>query len=80
MGDSARTNPEKISTPLFLEDENIFQKSAPLVVGGIAIELQPTEPIFEKCPHLLKKGGVLMLLKTTRHLEAKAQYLGTYFF
>jgi hypothetical protein len=42
MGDSAHTthhtNPKKISTtPLFLEDENIFQKSAPLVVDRIAI-------------------------------------------
>jgi hypothetical protein len=28
------------------------QKSAPLVLFGIALELEPTEPIFEKCPHL----------------------------
>jgi hypothetical protein len=40
MGDSAdtthHTNPGgKISTPLFLEDENIFQKSASMVLGGI---------------------------------------------
>jgi hypothetical protein len=35
------------------------QKSVPLVVSGIAIELQPTEPIFEKSPHLREKGGVL---------------------
>jgi hypothetical protein len=28
------------------------QKSAPLVLGGIAVELETTEPIFEKCPHL----------------------------
>jgi hypothetical protein len=28
------------------------QKSAPLVLGGIEVELEPTEPIFEKCPHL----------------------------
>jgi hypothetical protein len=28
---------KKISTSLFLEDENIFQKSAPLVVGGLAV-------------------------------------------
>jgi hypothetical protein len=79
MGDSAHTthhtNPEKKSAPpLFLEDENIFQKSAPLVVSGIAIEFQPTEPIFEKFSHLREKGGVLMLLKTTPHLGAKAQY------
>jgi hypothetical protein len=28
-----------------------------LVVGGIAIELQPTEPIFEKCSHVWGRGG-----------------------
>jgi hypothetical protein len=39
------------------------QKSAPLVAPGIALELQPTEPIFEKCPHLREKGGVLTLRK-----------------
>jgi hypothetical protein len=33
-----------------------------------------TEPIFGKCSHLRGKGGVLMLLKTTLHLGAKAQY------
>jgi hypothetical protein len=35
--------------------------------------MEPREPIFEKCSHLREKGGVLMLFKTTRHLEAKAQ-------
>jgi hypothetical protein len=35
------------------------QKSARVVVGGIVIELRPREPIFEKCPHLREKGGVL---------------------
>jgi hypothetical protein len=44
--------------------KNVFfkdatQKSARVVVGGIEIELQPREPIFEKCPHLREKGGVL---------------------
>jgi hypothetical protein len=29
-----------------------------LFIGGIAIELQPTEPIFEKYPHLREKGGI----------------------
>jgi hypothetical protein len=42
---------------LFLRDAT--QKSATLVVSGIVIELQPTWPIFEKCPHLREKGGVL---------------------
>jgi hypothetical protein len=42
---------------LFFKDAT--QKSARVVVCGIAIELQPREPIFEKCPHLREKGGVL---------------------
>jgi hypothetical protein len=42
MGDSAHTthhtNPEKKSAPpLFLEDENIFQNSASVVVCGIEV-------------------------------------------
>jgi hypothetical protein len=44
------------------------------VAPEIAVELQPREPIFEKCSHLREKGGVLMLFKTTHHLGAKAQY------
>ena len=48
---------EKASAPPPFEDENIFQKSATLVVSGIVIELQPTWPIFEKCSHLREKGG-----------------------
>jgi hypothetical protein len=35
------------------------QKSASGVIGKIAIELVPRSPIFEKCPHLREKGGVL---------------------
>jgi hypothetical protein len=39
-------------------------ETATLVVGGIAIELlQPTWPIFEKCPHLREKGGVLTKIR-----------------
>jgi hypothetical protein len=80
MGDSAHTthhtNPEKKSAPpLFLGDENFFQKSASVVVGVLQFRLQPRRPIFEKCSHLREKGGLLMLFKTTRHLGAKAQYL-----
>jgi hypothetical protein len=41
----------------------------------MANKMVPTWPIFEKSSHLREKGGVLMLLKTTRHLGAKAQYL-----
>jgi hypothetical protein len=64
MGDSAHTthhtNPGKKSAPpLFLEEDNIFQKSASVVVGGIAVELRARRPIFEKSYHLLEKGGVL---------------------
>jgi hypothetical protein len=79
MGDSAHTthhtNPGKKSAPpLFLKDENIFQKSARVVPWGNGAPMKPREPIFEKCSHLREKGGVLMLFKTTPHLGAKAQY------
>jgi hypothetical protein len=81
MGDSAHTthhtNPGKKSAPsLFLEDKNIFQKSATLVALLLQFLVQPTWPILGKSSHLREKGGVLMLLKTTRHLGAKAQYIG----
>jgi hypothetical protein len=36
----------------------VTQKSAPLVPWIIAVELEPTEPIFGKCSHLREKGGV----------------------
>ena len=42
---------------LFFNDAT--QKSATLVPRGIEIEVVPTWPIFEKCPHLREKGGVL---------------------
>ena len=79
MGDSAHTNHhtnpgKKSAPPLFLEDENIFQKSASMVPWGIEFHMEPWRPIFEKCSHLREKGGVLMLFKTTCHLGAKAQY------
>jgi hypothetical protein len=35
------------------------QKSARVVAPEIAVEEQPREPSFEKCPHLREKGGVL---------------------
>ena len=44
---------------LFFKDPT--QKSASVVVEGIAVELQPRRPIFEKCSHLREKGGVLTL-------------------
>jgi hypothetical protein len=43
--------------PLFLEDENIFQKSATKVPWGIQFPMEPSWPIFEKCSHLQEKGG-----------------------
>jgi hypothetical protein len=46
---------------LFFEDAT--QKSASMVVRGIAIELQPWRPIFEKCPYLREKGGVLTQIR-----------------
>jgi hypothetical protein len=42
---------------LFFNDAT--QKSATLVPRGIEIKMVPTWPIFEKCPHLREKGGVL---------------------
>jgi hypothetical protein len=42
---------------LFFKDAT--QKSARVVRYGIGIESVPREPIFEKCPHLREKGGVL---------------------
>jgi hypothetical protein len=47
---------------LFFKDPT--QKSACVVLGGIAVELEPREPIFEKCPHLREKGGVLTKIWT----------------
>jgi hypothetical protein len=65
MGDSAHTthhtNPGKKSAhPLFLEDENFFQKSATLVPFWLQFRVVPTWPIFEKSSHLREKGGVLI--------------------
>jgi hypothetical protein len=34
-----------------------------MVLGGIEIELVPWSPIFEKCPHLREKGGVLTQIR-----------------
>jgi hypothetical protein len=61
--------------PPFLEDENIFKKSASMVALLLQFLVQPWWPIFGKSSHLREKGGVLMLLKTTHHLFAKAQYM-----
>jgi hypothetical protein len=53
--------PGKKLAPLFfsIEDENIFQKSAPLVLWEIESPIEPKEPLFKKCSHLREKGGVL---------------------
>jgi hypothetical protein len=42
---------------LFFNDAT--QKSASMVTPEIDIEVQPWRPIFENCPHLREKGGVL---------------------
>jgi hypothetical protein len=42
---------------LFFNDAT--QKSARVVPHGIEINMVPREPIFEKCPHLREKEGVL---------------------
>jgi hypothetical protein len=39
------------------------QKSATMVERVIAAEFQPSWPIFEKCPHLREKGGVLTQIR-----------------
>jgi hypothetical protein len=44
----------------------------------LQFRLRPWRPIFEKSSHLREKGGVLVLLNTTRHLGAKAQYRSTW--
>jgi hypothetical protein len=44
---------------IFFKDAT--QKSASMVPLGIAIELEPWRPTFEKCSHLREKGGVLTL-------------------
>jgi hypothetical protein len=82
MGDSAQTphdtNPgKKSASSLFLGDENIFKKSASMVTRGISKEMVPWSPILKNVLIFEEKGGALMLLKTTLHLEAKAQYIST---
>ena len=62
MGDSAHTTHHtdpggKPAPPLFLEDENFFQKSVTLVRWGIEFPTVPTWPIFEKSSQLREKGG-----------------------
>jgi hypothetical protein len=47
---------KSIRTPLFLEDENSFQKSASMVLWGIEFPIEPLRPIFEKSSHLREKG------------------------
>jgi hypothetical protein len=79
MGDSAHTthhtNPgEKSAPPFFSRMRTFFKKSASMVPREIRLDGVPWSPIFEKCSHLREKG-VLMLLKITPHLFAKAQYI-----
>jgi hypothetical protein len=46
--------------PFFSKMRPYFKKSATLVAPGLAIDVQPTWRIFEKCSHLREKGGVLI--------------------
>jgi hypothetical protein len=39
------------------------QKSASMVRCGISMESVPWRPIFEKCPHLREKGGMLTQIR-----------------
>jgi hypothetical protein len=61
MGDSAHTthhtNPEEKLN--FLEDENIFQKSASVVLSRIQFWIVPRRPIFKNFSHPREKEGVL---------------------
>jgi hypothetical protein len=41
----------------------VSQKSASVVQRGIAVEFVPRSPIFEKCPHLREKGGVMTQIR-----------------
>ena len=65
---------KSISNPPFSRRWEHFQKSASVVALLPQFLVQPRRPIFEKCSHLRKKGGVLMLFKMTLHLWTKAQY------
>ena len=50
---------QKHQHPLFLEDENIFQKLGSIVPFLLQFRVVPWRPIFEKCSHLREKGGLL---------------------
>ena len=58
---------------LFFKDAT--QKSAFMVAPGIAIEVQPWSPIFEKCPHLREKGGVLTEIWHIRNRLSHTVYM-----
>jgi hypothetical protein len=68
-----KSNTNNLPAPTDLTDnpygkKNFFcfgvsQKSAFMVQWGIDIEFVPWSPIFEKCPHLREKGGVLTQIR-----------------
>jgi hypothetical protein len=39
------------------EDKNIFQNPARVVTILLQFQMEPREPIFEKCSHLREKSG-----------------------
>jgi hypothetical protein len=55
LGCIGKSNTNNLPAPTDLT-ENPYGKK-----NRIAIELQQTWPIFEKCPHLRDKGGMLTL-------------------
>jgi hypothetical protein len=52
-----QTRGKKSAPPLFLKDENVFQKSAPLVWCGIEFPTVLTELIFEENVLIFEKKG-----------------------
>jgi hypothetical protein len=65
--------------PLFLEDENIFQKSARVVAILLQFRVQPGEPIFEKCSHPRERGGAAMVQEAPLKIYARGVVAYFYF-
>jgi hypothetical protein len=77
MQPTLQTRGKNQHPPFFSQSGEQFSKiglRGSMAAWVIVFPMEPRWPIFEKCSHLREKGGVLMLLKTTRHLRAKAQY------
>jgi hypothetical protein len=48
-----------------------------MVPRGIGIEVVPWRPIFQKCPHLREKGGVLTEIRRIRNRLSRTVPIGT---